>query len=58
MIVITDVFQNAGDNQMREKTIALFGHVVYRRCEQYPIGKDRTIGFNAGTTNLTYVEDE
>ena len=59
MIVITDVVSKAGDVVMREKTIALFGHVVYRKSESYPIdGEDRTVGFNTNGTNLTYVEDE
>ena len=57
MIVITDVVQDRGDVQLREKTIALFGCVVYRRSECYPYIKDRAIGFSSGTS-LTYVEDE
>lgn len=57
MIVITDAVQDKGDVSMREKTIAVFGYVVYRRCECYPIVKDRTIGFSGGAS-LTYVEDE
>ena len=42
---------------MREKTIALFGHVIYRLGECYPLEKDKPIGFNANGTSLTYVED-
>lgn len=57
MIVITDAVQDKGDVSIREKTIAIFGFVIYRCSECYPITKDRTIGFSSGT-NLTYVEDE
>jgi len=58
MIVITDVVSKTGDVVMREKTIALFGYVVFRKSESYPDGEDRTVGFNTNGTSLTYVEDE
>lgn len=59
MIVITDVASKTGDVVMREKTIALFGYVVFRKSESYPTdGEDRTVGFNTNGTSLTYVEDE
>lgn len=59
MIVITDVASKTGDIVMREKTIAMFGCIVYRKSESYPIdGEDRTVGFNTNGTSLTYVEDE
>ena len=55
MIVITDVASKTGDVVMREKTIALFGYVVYRKSESYPIdGEDRTMWFNT----ITQVENE
>ena len=57
-IVITDVIQVRGDVSVRERTFAIFGIVLYRKLECYPIDKDRSIGFNSCGTNLTYVEDE
>lgn len=58
MIVITDVIQDKGDVSIREKTVALFGLLVYRRSECYPLMKDKAIGFTSTGTNLTYVDDE
>lgn len=58
MIVITDAVQDKGDVQMREKTVALFGHVIYKRSECYPVAKDKPMGFNTNGTSLTYVEDD
>jgi len=56
IVTITDVIQE-GDCVVRQKTVALFGFVVYRRSESYPISKDRTVGFNCGN-GLTYVEED
>lgn len=56
MIVITDVVQEKNNVTMREKTIAVFGFVIYRCSECYPMAKDRAIGFSSGT-GLTYVEE-
>lgn len=58
MIVITDAIQDKGDVSVREKTIALFGFVIYRCVECYPITRDKAIGFMSTETNLTYVDDE
>lgn len=57
MIVITDAVQDKGNVQMREKTVALFGHVIYRQSECYPYTKDKAVGFSSGAS-ITYVEDE
>lgn len=57
MIVITDVVQDRGDVQLREKTIALFGHVIYKRSECYPYTKDKAVGFSSGAS-ITHFEDE
>jgi len=58
MIVITDVIRDKGDVSIREKTIAVFGFVIYRHSECYPVYKDRTVGFNSCGTNLTYIDNE
>lgn len=58
VIVITDVFQENKEIQTREKTIALFGCIIYKRSEYCTVEKDKTIGFNSCDTNLTYVDDE
>lgn len=58
ILTITDATSVSGDVYIGEKTVALFGHVIYRRSECYPVPKDRTIGFNSCGTNLTYVGDE
>lgn len=46
VITITDVVQIHDNASFREKTVALFGCVVYRCSECYPIDKDRLVGFN------------
>ena len=58
MIVITDVCREKDGMEIREKTVAVFGTVIYRRSECYPVEKDRPVGFNSCGTNLTYIEDE
>lgn len=58
MIVITDAIQESGDVSLREKTVALFGAVVYRRSECYPVLKDKAVGFTSNGSGLTCIEDE
>ena len=59
ILTITDTVRVRKDLTLREKTVALFGHVVYRLSECAPTGcEEKTIGFNSFGTNLTYVEDE
>lgn len=41
-----------------EKTISLFGFVIYKFKQCFPNAKERTIGFASGDTNLTYIEDD
>lgn len=56
IVTITDVVRDSNDIETREKTIALFGFVIYKICECYPITKDKPIGFQ-GNPDKTFIED-
>ena len=56
IVTITDVVRDSNDIETRERTIAVFGFVIYKLCECFPITKDRAIGFQ-GNSDLTFVED-
>lgn len=58
IVTITDVVRDCNDMQTRERAVALFGYVVYRLCECYPITRERAVGFNSDGNGLTYIEDE
>lgn len=58
VLKITDVVIEKDDKAIREKTTRLFGIVIHKRIEQYPIQKERTIGFTSDGTRLTYIEDD
>lgn len=58
IITITDSYQEDEKASLREKTVKVFGIVVYRRIETY-IGKreEKTVGFNGPGVGLTEVID-
>lgn len=58
VLKITDVVLDKGDITIRERTTKLFGIVIHKLIEQYPIQKERTIGFTSDGTGLTYIEDD
>lgn len=58
ILTITDVSRNGDDSQTREKTVALFGLVIYKLSESWQTSKNNAIGFNSNGNGLTFVEDE